>query len=70
MRVSFTAREDAVNLTASAPLETHRHYPFHPLAEARLKGPPPMTGLLLCLAALVSSLLIALAASAAEGRCR
>jgi len=29
-----------------------------------------MTGLLLCLAALVSSMLIALAASAAEGRCR
>jgi len=70
MRVSCIAHEDAVNLPASAPLEPPRHYAFHSLAEARSKGLPPMTGLLLCLAALVSSLLIALAASAAEGRCR
>ena len=69
MRVSFMAR-DAINLTASAALETPRHYPFHPLTKARSKGSPPMTGLLLCLAAFISSLLIALAASAVEGRCR
>ena len=69
MRVSFMAN-DAVYLTASAPLETPRHYPFHPLNKARSKGLLPMTGLLLCLAALISSLLIALAASTVEGRCR